>query len=86
MTDLAGCRSIFDTPATYRIRVQGTLATNWSERLEDMTISTTETADVYPVTTLVGKLIDQAALIGILNTLYEIQLPLLFVECLADEL
>jgi hypothetical protein len=34
----------------------------------------------HAVTILVGRLADQAALIGILNTLYDLGLPLLSVE------
>jgi hypothetical protein len=34
------------------------------------------------VTILVGHLTDQAALSGVLNTLYDLRLPLLSVECL----
>jgi hypothetical protein len=37
-----------------------------------------------PVTTLMGELSDQAALAGVLNTLYELHLPLLSVECLSN--
>ena len=33
-----------------------------------------------PVTTLVGELSDQAALAGVINTLYELHLPLLTVK------
>ena len=33
-----------------------------------------------PVTTLLGELPDQAALAGVLNTLYEMHLPVLLVE------
>jgi hypothetical protein len=33
-----------------------------------------------PVTTLSGELSDQAALCGVLNTLYELHLPLLTVK------
>jgi hypothetical protein len=35
-----------------------------------------------PVTTLEGELSDQAALAGVLNTLYEWHLPVLLVKCL----
>jgi len=31
---------------------------------------------------LTGELADQAALIGVINTLYELHLPILLVECL----
>jgi hypothetical protein len=47
-----------------------------------MAITTTTTADKLPVTILVGHLIDQASLAGVLNALYELHLPLLSVECL----
>jgi hypothetical protein len=51
-----------------------------------MTITTTCEAGQAPVTTLYGPLRDQAALSGVLNTLYDpLHLPLLSVEYLADE-
>ena len=37
--------------------------------------------DQYPVTILTGILVDQAALIGVINTLYDLGCPLLVVEC-----
>jgi len=37
------------------------------------------------VTILIGQLQDQAELSGVLNTLYELHLPLLSVELLTDE-
>ena len=73
-----------DTPATYRIRVQGRLDKSWTDRLAGMSITTDPASDKPPVTTLVGHLADQAALSGILNTLYELHLPLLLVENLDD--
>ena len=71
-------------PATYRIRVQGHLDESWSDRLGGMTITTTE-ADGTPVSILTDRLRDQAALLGVLNTLYDLQLPLLSVECQSYE-
>jgi hypothetical protein len=35
------------------------------------------------VTTLEGELLDQAALAGVLNTLYELHMPVLEVKCLS---
>ena len=67
-----------ETPANYRIRVQGRLDSNWAERLEGMTIMP-DLAAKSPVAILEGYLIDQAALSGVLNTLYELHLPLLSV-------
>jgi hypothetical protein len=50
-----------------------------------MTITTARKGDKGEVTTLVGRLRDQAELSGVLNTLYELHLPILSVECLKDE-
>ena len=74
----------FDRPATYRIRVQGRLDETWADRLGGMAITSTTTKEKLPVTLLVGHLIDQAALSGVLNTLYELHLPLLSVENLDE--
>ena len=72
------------TPATYRIRVQGILDESWSDRLGGMTITTATQADGAPVSTLTDCLQDQAALFGVLNTLYDLHLPLLSVEYLDE--
>ncbi len=69
-----------ETPATYRIRVQGVLDASWSDRLGGMAISRTSTGSRAPVTILVGHLTDQTALAGVLNALYNLHLPLLSVE------
>ena len=73
-----------ETPATYRIRVQGRLDQSWSDQLNGMAITQAETSDKLPVTILIGHLKDQAALSGVLNTLYELHLPLLSVENLEE--
>ena len=71
-----------DSPATYRINVRGYMPPDWSDRLSGLTIMTMDREDGEAVTTLSGKLKDQAALIGVLNALYDRRLPLLSVECL----
>ena len=73
-----------ETPATYRIQVQGRLDAKYSDELGGMTIATTPAGDDLSVTTLVGRLRDQAALSGVLNTLYEFHLPLLSVDILDE--
>ena len=78
-------RMRLETPATYRIRVQGRIDANWSDRLGGMSITDDTTADPPGVTILVGHLIDQAALSGILNALYDLRLPLLSVENLDEK-
>jgi hypothetical protein len=67
------------TTTTYRIQVQGYLDNSWSDRLWGMRIAKSNRAGQVPVTTLVGRLRDQAALIGVLNILYELHLPILSV-------
>jgi hypothetical protein len=73
----------FDRPAAYQIRVQGRVDSDWSDRLAGMTICLTAEESYPPVTTLNGELSDQAALAGVLNTLYELHLPILSVLCLS---
>jgi hypothetical protein len=70
-------------PATYQIRVQGMLDGAWSDRLGGMRIESLAAGN-ETATELFGKLPDQAALIGLLNCLYDLGLPLLSVERTAD--
>ena len=73
-----------DSSAVYRISVQGTLDQDCRDYLQDMMISTEDDKSEYPVTTLTGHLLDQAVLLGVLSTLYNIyHLPLLSVECIS---
>ncbi len=72
------------TPATYRIEIEGYLEESMSERLGGMRINIRGRDDQTMVTTLEGRLRDQAALAGILNSLYEMHLPILSVENLCE--
>ena len=75
-----------ETPATYRIRVQGSIDSTWSDMLGGMRISTDSTTGKETVTTLVGYLVDQAALSGVLKAVYDRRIPLLSVENLDEKL
>ena len=68
------------TPATYRIEVEGYLNESWSDRLSGMRITTRNRADQTSVTTLIGRLRDQAELSGVLNSLYDLHQSILKVE------
>ena len=70
------------TPATYRIEVEGALDESWSDRLGGLRIRSRQRADESTVTTLSGRMRDQAELSGVLNSLYELHLPILKVEVL----
>jgi hypothetical protein len=73
-------RLLFDLPGRYRIRVGGRLGASWADRLGEMAITVRQVANQQPVTTLTGEVIDQAALMGVLNALYDMGFPLLKVE------
>ena len=73
-------RTIFDRPGKYRICVHGVLDENWSERLGGMHITTSSRGNQGSITTLVGRIRDQAELAGVLSTLYGLHMSLLSVE------
>jgi hypothetical protein len=81
MISANGNRATMNCPAVYRVRVQGLIPLDWSARLMGMNITTSDDAG-NDQSTLVGRLPDQAALSGVLNTLYDTQFPVLSVECL----
>lgn len=66
-----------DRAAQYRIQVEGGLYPAAADWLDGLTVSVSENP---PVTTLTGTVTDQAALHGLLQTLYSLGLPLLSVE------
>ena len=68
-------------PARYRIAVEGSLDESWSGRLGGMHIEPALRDDQSPVTTLTGPVRDQAALMGVLNNLYQMHMTILSVDC-----
>ena len=72
--------SMFEA-ATYRICIVGTLDKHYSDYWGGMTIEYDRVMAQYPVTILTGRVADQAALIGVINSLYDFGCPLLCVEC-----
>jgi hypothetical protein len=76
---------IFSQPATYCITVDGHLDGSWSSRLCGMKITTSSHGDQGVITVLEGRLRDQAELSGVLNTLYELHIPLLGVKILPSD-
>jgi hypothetical protein len=67
-------------PAQYRIKVAGILGENWSERLGGMAIRPKFYKDRSKITELIGWMRDQTQLAGVLNSLYELHLPIISVE------
>lgn len=73
-----------ETKGVYQITVQGKVNPDWSERLGGMEIvrHPQHSSDVV-ISVLTGELMDQAALVGILNFLYNTGFPLLTVKRLS---
>ena len=67
-----------DKTAIYRIKVRGIVPENWINRLGGLQIVEVSSTQ----TTLEGWLPDQAALKGVLDTLYELRLCIKEVTCL----
>ena len=74
----------FDSPATYQICVHGAIAVEWADRLQGLVIRVIASEGGSPTTLLTGELLDQAALMGVLNTLYNLHLTLLLVNRLGE--
>jgi hypothetical protein len=69
---------------TYRITVQGRLDASWSRWFNGLTIECTGTDDSV-IITLTGPVVDQPALRGILNKLWDLNLILISVARLEKE-
>lgn len=67
-------------PVTYEIKVPGHIDHSWSDWIEGMKVAVESEGKGPPVTTLTGAF-DQAALQGLLRSLYSLGLPLLSVIC-----
>lgn len=70
--------------AIYRIRVVGRLGPEWSELFEGMTLSYEPMEGFGIITEIEVSLPDQAALMGVLQQLYDRLIPVVSVTCLAD--
>ena len=67
-----------DRPAFYHIEVQGELRSTWSDYLGGLNISVNYEQGTH-YTILEGELLDQAALMGVIDSLYNMGFPLLMV-------
>ena len=76
-------KSLFHSSGTYSICVQGVVTDHWSNYLQGMDIEMDGREGTQAVTVLTGELVDQTALLGVLNTLHNIlHLAVLSVEYL----
>lgn len=68
-----------DQPGVYMIQIQGVISQSWLTYFDDMQIDVVG-EDGWAITTLSGRVVDQAALQGLLQKLYALGLVLLKVE------
>ena len=73
-----------DESTRYRIHALGVLSPRWLDMLSGNWTIVEQPAAQSGATVLVGQVVDQAALMGVLNQLYDLGLCLLSVECLMD--
>ena len=73
--------NMFDT-SVFAVRVRGKLGASWSEYFSAKSISVEVDEAGVSSTTLISEPVDQAGLIGMINTLNGMGLPVVSVECL----
>ena len=74
--------NMFD-PAVFSIRIEGKLGESWSEYFGAQSISVDLDETGLCTTTLISEPVDQAALVGMINMLNGLGLPMVSVECLS---
>jgi hypothetical protein len=70
---------------SYRISAKGYLDESWATRFSGLRITNQVLGDTSLVVTFVGSVSDQTELIGVLNSIYEMHLPLVSVELLGPD-
>jgi len=78
--------SLDNKAAHYRIHTLGVIDADWLTMLSGEWAIAENPAARPESTILVGRVVDQAALLGVLNLLYNLGLFLLLVECLGNGL
>ena len=66
--------------AFYQITIEGKIDANWSDWLSGMRLVSQKEANGMQVTILSGEIVDQAALRGLLNRLWDLNLVLRSVQ------
>jgi len=77
---MLGCRITMYGPAVYELQIQGRLDKSWIAQMQIETISVVDETDSGPVSVLTSTFVDQAALRGMLDRIYNLNLPLISVR------
>jgi hypothetical protein len=72
-------------PMQYQIKVKGRIDASWSDWFNGMQVSAGSGLDATTITILTGPVGDQAALRGILNHLWDLNLTILSVNLLEPQ-
>lgn len=72
-------------PAVYELQVRGALDASWIETMHIETIDVIDSPDQGSITVLSGSFQDQAALRGVLDRIYRLNLPLISVRHIDKE-
>jgi hypothetical protein len=70
---------------TYQVQVEGRISERWAHWFEELAITVCDEEETPGVTTLVGPVADQAALLGLLQKLYTLGLTLLLVRRMEED-
>jgi hypothetical protein len=70
-------------PAVFRIRINGKLSESWLEYFGAQSLCVEVDEAGLSSTTLISEPVDQAALVGMINHLNGLGLPVVSVECLS---
>jgi hypothetical protein len=69
--------------STYRIRFRGQISATWLASFDDATLTTSRTRHGI-LTTIICRAVDQAALMGIVSTIYDLGGELVSIESISQ--
>ena len=72
-------------PAVFCVRLQGEVGESWSDYFGAQSLSVEVDAEGHTVTIIMTEPVDQAGLIGMINHVNMLGLPLVSVECLWED-
>lgn len=75
-----GNRQFADIPHMYKIRVKGRIDPQWSDWFDAFSITPVDEDSV-----LMGRVVDQSALHGLISKIRDLGLPLLCLQQMGDE-
>jgi len=75
----------YKCPAIYRITIKGVIDQRYAGYFGDMTTSVDKKEEGPTTSKLTGKIKDQAQLMGVLNALYNLHLPIVSIQTLDEK-